>query len=216
MNSTRLQFDFKKQFAQKKIMASGDVEFASGNWILSWMGSSGAGKTSTARWMAGLLDEDEGFLKFNGKTWCENGKRVPTQERRVGFLPQGDYLFPHLDVAANIGYSLRRDENRGKKVLELMDLTGVTPFAKRSPRSLSGGEKRRVALAQVLAMDPCFLILDEPFSGLDEETRGRLMSDLKRWIEQFEIPTLLITHHAVEAQTLTDRIYRFSDGYLKI
>ncbi len=214
-----LKFHFAKTWPQIKIQFNQELSFSENQWCVAVMGPSGSGKTSFARWLAGLLPTAEGFLQMQDHIWfcSERNISLSPQERRVGFLAQGDLLFPHLNVEENVGYSLRhlsRAERR-QRVTELLKMVGLERREKRRPATLSGGEKRRVALAQVLAREPKILILDEPLSGLDHQSKEILIQDLKKWIDTFQIPTLLITHSLEEAEVLGARVIPFCSSPLQ-
>jgi len=129
--------------------------------------------------------------------------------RRVGFMAQGNFLFPHLTVADNVGYGLRTSDAsiRKARVEQMLELTGIRDLANRKPVTLSGGEKRRVALAQVLAIEPQLMILDEPFANLDLTGKKLLWEQTRVWISKVMVPTILITHDIMEAEAFTEQIH---------
>jgi iron(III) transport system ATP-binding protein len=202
-----LSFRMRREFPGKVVGAEGILRFAPGACVHACMGDSGAGKTTFARWLAGLDPAARGELRW-GDEILENGSlRRRAGERGIALLAQGDALFPHLSVAQNVGFGLRRwpREERRERVAELLRLTGLENAQARWPSTLSGGEKRRAALAQALAPRPRLLILDEPFTGLDETAKGALGRELKNWITAAGLPTILITHDPREADALGDR-----------
>jgi len=220
MKSKNLQFEFSKNYENATVSAQGSMTFGESSWIVAIMGESGAGKTTLARWLAGLLEQTTGLLKFDDEVWCDSSKNIfiSPQSRRIGYLGQGDFLFPHLTVEENIAYGLRLSSKteRQVRVAALLQLIGLKDFAQRKPGTLSGGQRRRVALAQTLAIKPRILFLDEPLTGLDHATKGTLLQDLKVWLETFSIPAVIITHDLNEARALTDRVHTFENRVLRI
>jgi molybdate transport system ATP-binding protein len=173
-------------------------------------GPSGSGKTTILRAVAGLDRPDGGHVRFAGETWFDgaHGRFVSPQERRVGFLFQEYALFPHLGVAANIGYgthALPRAE-RTARVREVARLCAVEDLLHRRPAELSGGQRQRVALARALAPRPRLLLLDEPLSALDQALREELRTELRRLLVDSGVPALVVTHDRVEALALGDRL----------
>ncbi|GHU65931.1 hypothetical protein FACS1894123_11920 [Bacteroidia bacterium] len=220
MKLKSLQIEFEKSVGGRKFSAEGRFEFTDASSIHAVMGASGAGKSTLARWIAGLTKADCGVLRADDCIWFDGKQKIclPSQARQVGFLAQGDLLFPHLTVQENVGFGLRKWETatRSHRIEQMLALTGVGELSLRMPHTLSGGEKRRVALAQALSTDPRVLILDEPFSGLDAEAKRVLWGQTKNWISEYGIPTILITHDPVEARAFTDSIHSFESGHLRI
>lgn len=182
-------------------------------------GPSGAGKTTVLRALAGLDRPDAGRISFEGETWFDaaRGVCVPPQRRRVGLVFQEHALFPHLDVAANVGYGLHALPRaaREARVRDVARRLGVEPLLARRPDRLSGGERQRVALARALAPSPRLLLLDEPLSSLDAPARAELRGELRRSLEGARVPAVLVTHDRVEALALGDRILVMIDGTIR-
>ena len=183
-------------------------------------GPSGSGKTTLLRALAGLDRPDAGSIVFGGETWLDvaRGIAVPPQRRRVGLLFQEHALFPHLGVAANVGFGLSGlpREQRDARVREVTALVGLAPeLLARRPAALSGGQRQRVALARALAPSPRLLLLDEPLSALDAPSREELRGELRRSIEASGVPALVVTHDRVEALALGDRIAVMVDGVIR-
>jgi molybdate transport system ATP-binding protein len=173
-------------------------------------GPSGSGKTTILRALAGLETPDSGVIRFADETWFDAAARtlVPPQRRRVGLLFQEYALFPHLGVAANIGYGvhgLPRTE-RDQRVREVARLCAVEDLLRRRPSQLSGGQRQRVALARALAPRPRLLLLDEPLSALDQPLREGLRSELRQLLVASRVPALVVTHDRAEALALGDRL----------
>lgn len=178
--------------------------------LLALVGPSGSGKTSVLRAIAGLLPVDHGRVVVNGSVWLDTGTGVALtpQQRRVGLVFQDYALMPHLTAIENIMLPLgamqheaRRD--RANALLRMVNLEGL---AERRPQMLSGGQRQRVALARALARDPAVLLLDEPFSAVDQVTRERLKRELVALRSRVPIPIVLVTHDLDEAMALADSI----------
>jgi len=182
-------------------------------------GPSGSGKTTILRCLAGLERPDRGRLTVGPERWfdADAGVDVPPQRRRVGYLPQGFALFPHLDVRANIGFGVgdgTRHE-RAARVAELVHLLRLDGLEQRRPGQLSGGQQQRVALARALARRPRLLLLDEPLSALDAPTREALRGELRRLLVAGGVPAILVTHDRSEALVLGDRVAVMADGAVR-
>ncbi len=179
-------------------------------------GPSGAGKTTVLRLVAGLDRPDAGTVRVGGETWSDaaRGIHLRPQERRVGFLFQDHALFPHLDVAANVGYGLAglpRAE-REARVQEVAGRLHAGDLLRRMPGELSGGQRQRVALARALAPRPRLLLLDEPLSALDAPAREVLRGELRAALRESGVPAVVVTHDRVEALALGDRLVVLSHG----
>ncbi len=141
---------------------------------------------------------------------------TPAHERRIGLVFQDAVLFPHRDVAGNVGYGLEaagvRGSERDARVAELLTLVDLDGFGPREVDSLSGGQAQRVALARALAPTPRLLLLDEPFGALDRDLRERLAVDVRNLLRAVEIPALHVTHDEAEASLVADRVLRLAPG----
>jgi molybdate transport system ATP-binding protein len=182
-------------------------------------GPSGCGKTTTLRCLAGLERPEEGRIAFGKTTWFDAEKRLflTPQQRDIGYLFQEYALFPHLSVARNIAYGLgglSRSEQR-RRVGEMLDLFQLGRLENRYPHQASGGEQQRIALARALARRPRLLLLDEPLSALDEPTREQLRAELRRLLQQFGIPVILVTHDRIEAMALADHLIVLDHGKVR-
>jgi molybdate transport system ATP-binding protein len=214
-----LTFDIVRRFPR------GPVISARGGWpiegapVTVLFGPSGSGKTTVLRALAGLDRPDAGTIRFDGETWFDAAGAidVPPQGRGVGLLFQDFALFPHLSVAANLGYGLHRLARAARKsrVAELAERFAVADLLPRRPAELSGGERQRVALARALAPSPRLLLLDEPLSALDAPTRELLRGELRRLLEQARVPAIVVTHDRIEALALGDRLAVLVDGAIR-
>jgi iron(III) transport system ATP-binding protein len=174
------------------------------------LGPSGCGKSSLLRAIAGFETIDSGTIYLNDTLLSSATQTVAPEYRRVGFMFQDYALFPHLNVAQNIGFGLKKlsVQAREQQVQALLQLVDLEPYAKRFPHELSGGQQQRTALARALAPKPDILLLDEPFSNLDADTRERLIVELRTILKQTGVTTLMVTHSHSEAVALGDRIER--------
>lgn len=174
--------------------------------IVALTGPSGSGKSTLLRVIAGLLVPDAGRVVLDDRDLTE----VPTHRRGIGLLFQDDQLFPHRDVAGNVGFGLEmagwdRRRRRGR-IDELLDIVGMSGFGPRSVADLSGGEAKRVALARALAPAPAALLLDEPLTGLDRELHDRLAVEVADILRATGTTSVWVTHDLGEAHTVADRV----------
>jgi molybdate transport system ATP-binding protein len=173
-------------------------------------GPSGSGKTSVLNMIAGLIDPSHGHIRVAGETLFDedwdpwNYGSMPASKRRAGYVFQEPRLFPHLRVRANLLYG-RRGEG-GLDVDETIALLGIAHLLDRWPRTLSGGEARRVAIGRALLSNPRFLLLDEPLSSLDRARREEIMALIERLRDTAGLPILMVTHDREEAARLGTRI----------
>ena len=180
------------------------------------LGPSGCGKSTLLRAIAGFQELDSGEIWLDNELLSTERHRIPPEERGVGMVFQDIALFPHLTVADNIAFGLTgwSETSRYKRIAELLDLIGLTGLGQRYPHELSGGQQQRVALARAMAPKPKLLLLDEPFSGLDTELRGRLASEVRTILKSDGICSLLVTHDQREAFDFADRIAVMHDGHI--
>ena len=164
-------------------------------------GPSGAGKTSLLEVIAGLRTPVRGNVEIHGRLVND----VPPRKRRVGYVPQDDALFPHLSVRQNITYGGPIDE----AVIHVLE---IAHLLERDVRKLSGGERKRVALARALLSHPAVLLLDEPLSGVDAELRARVLEHLVRVRDEFPIPMIYVTHDRDEASVICEEMVMLERG----
>jgi thiamine transport system ATP-binding protein len=178
--------------------------------VVAVLGPSGAGKSTLLRIVAGLLRPDSGAVSLNGDDITDR----PAHVRNIGMMFQDEQLFPHLDVAANIGFGPRMRRWPAPEIIsrvdELLRLVGLDGFRDRRIDRLSGGEKKRVALARSLASRPALLLLDEPLTGLDRELHDRLIAELAEVLQATGTTAVLVTHDRDEAATLASRVVEWS------
>jgi len=178
--------------------------------LLALVGPSGSGKSTILRSIAGLNRPRHGVVSCNGDVWLDTDKgvEVSTRLRRVGMVFQNYALFPHLSARENIieGLGHVASSDRVKRAEDLLSLVHLSGLGDRKPAALSGGQQQRVAVARALARDPQVLLLDEPFSAVDQATRQRLYRELVELRQQFGMPVVLVTHDLDEATMLADRL----------
>lgn len=200
-----LHVAIQKQLAHFEI----NVAFTLQNEIAVLFGPSGSGKTTILNCIAGLAKPDQGMITLNEQKLFASPKHsLPIQQRNIGYLFQDYALFPHMTVWGNIKYAMK-DE---KFAIELMKELKIDHLITHYPHQISGGEKQRVALARALATEPELLLLDEPFSALDNATREVSHKQLIRLHEKWEIPIILVTHSRSEAEKLADYIIEMNEG----
>ena len=183
--------------------------------ILVLFGPSGCGKTTTLRSIAGLLQPDGGRIVNDGEVFFDAAGKifVPPRKRRIGYMFQDFALFPHMTVYRNIWYGVRDHDQEAREMYEkLTSLLKIGDLAQRSPGQLSGGEKQRVALARALMAQPKILLLDEPLSSLDTETRLEVRNELREMQRIWNIPFILVTHDPDEARFLGDQVLFMQKG----
>lgn len=203
--------DVKKSFDEVGVLRGINLAIEKGEFI-TFLGSSGCGKTTTLRVIAGLEAPDSGKVILEGRDVTQ----LEPNQRDVNTVFQNYALFPHMNVADNVAYGLKirkvpKNEIKEKvaKMLELVQLEG---FEKRKPSELSGGQKQRVAIARALVNNPKVLLLDEPLGALDLQLRRAMQLELKRLQKKLGITFIYITHDQEEAINMSDRIVVMNDG----
>jgi molybdate transport system ATP-binding protein len=212
-----LQASLKHRLGEFALSAELTAEHQS---TLVLVGESGSGKSTVLRLLAGLVRPDEGTIAVDGEPWCNTTAGIwrAAPGRAVGHVAQDYALFPHLTVTENIAFGLRASgigrreaRQRAGALLERFELTAL---AERRPNQLSGGQQQRVALARALALEPKLLLLDEPLSALDVETRHTVRTELRRLLEALPCITVFVTHAPMEALLFGDRIAVMEKGKL--
>lgn len=185
--------------------------------ILTLLGASGSGKTTLLRMISGVERPDRGTLELDGRMVFERGRMVPPEERGVGIVFQNFCLFPNLDVAQNISFGLsklKRSEARDRTA-DMIDHFGLKGFEKSYPHQLSGGQQQRVALARTMVMEPSLILLDEPFSNLDEHLRESVRSEFVKLLRSRNETAIVVTHDKKDALSVSDRIALLHDGVIE-
>ncbi|RWW90942.1 hypothetical protein BHE74_00001309 [Ensete ventricosum] len=179
------------------------------------LGSSGCGKTTTLRAIAGFEPVHEGEISLAGEVISSAGFTLAPEKRRIGMVFQDYALFPHLSVADNIAFGIRKHPQKDRVVAELLELVNLKNLGKRFPHELSGGQQQRVALARALAPEPQLLLLDEPFSNLDGELRRKLSHEVRDILKARGTSAILVTHDQEEAFAVSDQVGVFKEGRLE-
>jgi iron(III) transport system ATP-binding protein len=203
-------------YDQRPVLEELSFELAPGS-IGCLLGPSGCGKTTVLRCIAGFEPVSRGEIVLHGETMSRPGRTVPAERRRIGMVFQDYALFPHLTVARNISFGLRKATRaeRQARVSELLDIVGLHQVAERYPHELSGGQQQRVALARALAPRPALMLLDEPFSNLDVEMRERLSLEVRDILKQQQTTAILVTHDQHEAFNIADEIGIMAHGRIE-
>ncbi len=175
-----------------------DVQLAVGAETLLIAGPNGAGKSTLLRTLLGIAAPRSGRIALDGRTLWDETASLPPEERGLGYVPQAYALFPHLDVAGNVGFGLKRPE-RKERTREVLEALQIAHLSARRVQTLSGGEQQRVALARALAPRPRALLLDEPFAALDAQARRQLRQFLSRQLESLRLPALVVSHDPADA-----------------
>jgi iron(III) transport system ATP-binding protein len=207
--------DLAVSYADKQVVRNLSFSLASGE-IGCLLGSSGCGKTTALRAVAGFEYPSAGHVCVAGEEVARAAWGLPPEQRRVGMVFQDYALFPHLSIAANVAFGLRANARpeREARVKRLLDLVGLGGKINAYPHQLSGGQQQRVALARALAPCPRLLLLDEPFSSLDSDLRAQLAQEVRAILRQENITALLVTHDQHEAFAMADKIGVMNNGAL--
>ncbi|EIW20033.1 MULTISPECIES: ATP-binding cassette domain-containing protein [Pelosinus] len=206
-----LTVDIKKKLSDFTL----NISFTAPNKTIVLFGPSGCGKTTILRCIAGLLKPDEGSIVSNDTVFYSSTKAIhlPPKKRNVSYMFQDFALFPHMNVKHNIWYGVKTPSQEANELYEkLITLLKIEHLPHRSISQLSGGEKQRVAMARALMAEPQILLLDEPLSALDAQSRYELQDELKRLQEIWNIPFVLVTHSPEEAQAIGSEVLFLHQG----
>lgn len=186
------------------------------NQFVCLYGSSGAGKTSVLRMLAGFMKPDNGLIKMNNTVWFDAKQKIniTPQQRKIGFVFQDYALFPNMNVRENIAFAISKNDS-ANFVDELLELTGLTMLSARKVQTLSGGQKQRVALARAIATKPSLLLLDEPLSAIDSVMRAQLQTTLLQVHKRFNLTTVLVSHDMDEIVKLSDVLVHLEHGVIQ-
>jgi molybdate transport system ATP-binding protein len=211
-----LEVNLTKTFAPGKLRHFGiEVAFTAAPGVTVIFGPSGSGKTTLLQCIAGLLRPDRGSICIAGESVFDSKKKIdlPPQQRRIGYVFQELALFPHMTAAENVAFGIRvNGGQRREMVRDVLERFSISHVAGHRPGEISGGERQRVALARALVTQPHLLLLDEPFSALDDALKLEIIADLKQWLEQHSIPVLFVTHDRSEAAALGERMLVLHEG----
>ena len=203
-----------KAFGPQPVLRGVDLAVPAGSFT-AILGSSGSGKTTLLRIVAGFERADDGEITIGGEVVDDAGRRfLPSERRRIGYVPQEGALFPHLSVGRNVAFGLPRGPERRGRVDELLELVGLSGYRRRFPHQLSGGQQQRVALARALAIGPEVVLLDEPFSSLDAAMRSSVRGDVHAVLRQAGTTSILVTHDQDEALSMADQVAVLRHGVI--
>ncbi|MBM3742743.1 MAG: ABC transporter ATP-binding protein [Actinobacteria bacterium] len=208
--------DLGVKFGEREILKNLSLTIPSGSYA-ALLGPSGCGKTTLLRTIAGLIRPSSGAIRFGKKLVSVSSLVLPPHKRNIGYLPQEDGLFPHLTVGENIGFALTRNVQvleRKAIIEEMMDLVGLNGFENRKPHELSGGQQTRVALARALATKPAIVLLDEPFSNLDQALRADVSEEVVALLKRTKTTSLMVTHDREDALVSADVIALMREGHV--
>lgn len=202
-----------------------DMEYEFDEGVLVIQGESGAGKTTILNCISGLTAPDGGRISIEGRVVFDSdgGIDLPARTRKIGYLFQNYALFPNMTVHQNIIYGIKnkpeyREKEQKEELLnyadDVMETFGIAHLKKSHPDRISGGEKQRVALSRAIVTKPSLLLLDEPFSALDQQTKEIVYQQFASFKKNFQIPTILITHDAGESEMFADRHILIKDGQI--
>lgn len=206
-----------KRFRGAGRAALSDISFSlESKEFVTLVGASGSGKTTLLRIIAGLERCDQGEIRLRDEILNQGSAILqPPEQRNMGFVFQNHALFPHLTVSGNVAFGLKKSDGRNQRVLDLLELVGLSELADRFPHELSGGEQQRIALIRALAPRPGLLLMDEPFSSLDKSLRQELRGETRHLIEQQGTTTIMVTHDTEDALAVSDRIVILREGVVE-
>ena len=212
-SSPRLEIShLVRSFGGRRVVDDVSLSVAAGR-VTCLLGPSGCGKSTTLRMIAGVERADAGEVRLDGVTVAGPRLHVPPELRSVGLMFQDFALFPHLTVAENVGFGLRIDRAaKTRRIEELLDKVDLAGFGRKHPHQLSGGEQQRVALARALAPRPRVMLMDEPFSGLDNRLRDGIRDRTLELLKEEGTAVLLVTHEPDEAMRMADEIALMRQG----
>jgi molybdate transport system ATP-binding protein len=179
---------------------------------LGIIGQSGSGKTTLLRVLAGLENRVKGVMSFNDQHWVTARTSFPPQHRNIALVSQEAALFPHLTIQQNLNFAMKISSAPAEQDAALMGKLGILPWLNKKPGELSGGQRQRVAIARALLQQPSLLLLDEPFSALDTETRFDVMDVVLEFTGCHDIPMVLVSHSMAEIAQMTDHAWLIHDG----
>ena len=203
----RLSFSYT---GSNRVLDNLDLEIREGERV-GLLGPSGCGKSTLLRLIAGLEKPEVGSITILGNLVSGQRAMVPPENRKIGLVVQEKALFPHMSVKDNIIFGIRKEKNKNKVVSDLLEILKITSLSEKFPHEISGGEQQRVALARSIAPAPKLLMLDEPFSALDQSLKSELYSEISKVLSEKQITILLVTHDVDEAKILTDRQLEIAD-----
>lgn len=201
-----------KRYGDVVALDSVDLTVESGQ-VLAVLGPSGCGKTTLLRCIAGFERIDDGRITLGGRVVALPGVHLPPHRRQVTVVPQDGALFPHLDVADNVGFGLARGRDRQRRVAECLELVGLGGLGERMPHELSGGQQQRVACARAIVARPEVIFADEPTGNLDSRAGAEVLGFLRSSVREMGQTIVMVTHDPVAA-SYADRVVFLRDGQI--
>ena len=204
---------FSYRNAKEKTIQHVTMEMEKGE-ILTILGQSGSGKSTVLRLIAGLEVPEDGMMMINGRKMFDQKTFVQPEKRGVGMVFQDYALFPHMTVAGNIKFGLKKMKrsDRDERLASVIELVGLKGFEKRYPHELSGGQQQRVALARAMAPNPSIILFDEPFSNLDADLQIKIRDELRAILKKAGITSIFVTHDQADARAIADRVIVMEKG----
>jgi molybdate transport system ATP-binding protein len=211
MNMARLSFHCRHRFASG---FTHEVEFETTAGVTGLFGPSGAGKTTTLAIIAGTLRAQHGVVRLGQRTLLDTDRRIalPPQRRKIGCVFQDLRLFPHLTVEQNLRYGMNRRPARKIDFSRIVEILELDALLDRAPRSLSGGEQQRTALARAVLQGPELLLLDEPLTALDVPLKARIVDYLQQLLAELRIQTIFVSHDLADLRRLADEVVILEAG----
>ncbi len=215
MTAPRLEIrNLSKVFAGRTVVDDVSLTVMPGQ-VTCLLGPSGCGKSTTLRMIAGVENQDKGSILVDGSVVCDPSQTVPPEGRSIGLMFQDFALFPHLSVAQNVGFGLQGTKaDTADRVAKLLNKVGMSRHTDAYPHELSGGEQQRVALASAIAPKPRVMLMDEPFSGLDDRLRDDIRDETLEVLKDEGSAVLLVTHEPGEAMRMADEIALMRNGQI--
>jgi len=202
--------DIEKKFGKFTLK----TKFQFDNEIMGLLGASGSGKSLTLKCIAGIEKPDKGRIILNDRVLFDSEKKIniSPKDRKIGYLFQDYALFPNMNVYENIKVGIREEENFDKLIMEKLEEMRISHLKDKKINEISGGEKQRVALARLLINKPEIILLDEPFSALDDYLKSKIELEVSEVLRNYKIPTILVSHSRAEAYRLCNEICVMSNG----
>lgn len=208
----KLEVSVEKKFPQFHLQ----TDFALEGQKFGLFGPSGSGKSTLVGILAGLIAPDRGLVRLNDRILYDGSRRIqiPPERRRIAVVFQDVNLFPHLNVRRNLFYGWRRSKPSERRIdpEALIEVLGLATLLERDTNSLSGGERRRVALGRAVLAGPQLILMDEPLTGLDERLKYQIMPYLQRIFREFEIPLIMISHSLNEIRLMSEEVVVLERG----
>jgi iron(III) transport system ATP-binding protein len=204
---------FRYKNAKQNCLVNFNLDIEKGQ-VICILGQSGSGKSTALRLIAGLEIPKNGLIFINEKCIVDSSTFVLPEKRDIGMVFQDYALFPHMTVADNIGFGLKKMSGKQKKhrISEMLELVNLEEYAHRYPYELSGGQQQRVAIARAVAPEPSLLLLDEPFSNLDAHLQNKIREELNHIIRKTGITSIFVTHDMEDATSIADKIITLEKG----